>query len=49
MRELVDQFSSEHENIQVNMSTQEWADYYESVPAAVRGGEGPDVGIMHSD
>ncbi|CAA9459319.1 MAG: ABC transporter, substrate-binding protein (cluster 1, maltose/g3p/polyamine/iron) [uncultured Rubrobacteraceae bacterium] len=49
MRELVDQFSSEHENIQVSMSTQEWADYYESVPAAVRGGEGPDVGIMHSD
>jgi multiple sugar transport system substrate-binding protein len=49
MRELVDQFSAEHENIQVSMSTQEWEDYYESVPAAVRGGSGPDVGIMHSD
>ncbi|MGH3086260.1 MAG: ABC transporter substrate-binding protein [Rubrobacteraceae bacterium] len=49
MRQLVEQFSSENENIQVSMNTVEWADYYQQVPAAVRSGEGPDVGIMHSD
>jgi multiple sugar transport system substrate-binding protein len=49
MRQLVERFSSEHENIQVSMNTVEWEDYYQQVPAAVRSGEGPDVGIMHSD
>lgn len=49
MRQLVEQFSSEHDNINVSMNTVEWADYYQKVPTAVRAGKGPDVGIMHSD
>lgn len=49
MRQLVEDFSAEHKNIQVKMTTIEWADYYPKVPSAVRSGKGPDVGIMHSD
>jgi multiple sugar transport system substrate-binding protein len=49
MRQLVEQFSSEHKNINVKMNTVEWVDYYTTVPSAVRSGKGPDVGIMHSD
>jgi multiple sugar transport system substrate-binding protein len=49
MNALVDQFNSEHENIQVSTNATEWEDYYQTVPVAVRSGEGPDVGIMHSD
>lgn len=49
MRQLVEQFSSEHENIQVGMTTVEWPEYYQKVPVAVRSGKGPDVAIMHSD
>jgi multiple sugar transport system substrate-binding protein len=49
MRELVEQFTAEHGNINVKMNTVEWVDYYQQVPAAVRSGQGPDVGIMHSD
>jgi multiple sugar transport system substrate-binding protein len=49
MRELVEQFSAEHDNINVSMNTIEWVKYYQNVPAAVRSGQGPDVGIMHSD
>jgi multiple sugar transport system substrate-binding protein len=49
MRDLVEQFSSEHDNINVKMNTVEWVDYYQTVPSAVRSGKGPDVGIMHSD
>lgn len=49
MRKLVEQFSSEHDNINVKMNTIEWADYYAKVPTAVQSGKGPDVGIMHID
>ena len=49
MRDLVERFNSEHDNINVRMNTIEWVDYYQQVPAAVQSGEGPDVGIMHSD
>src|ERR671917_1786936 len=49
MRELVEQFSAEHDNINVKMNTVEWVDYYQTVPSAVRSGKGPDVGIMHND
>lgn len=49
MRKLVDQFSSQHKNIQVSMNIMEWADFYSKVPSAVQSGKGPDVGIMHSD
>jgi len=49
MRQLVEQFGSENEKIDVSMNTIEWADYYQKVPAAVQSGQGPDVGIMHVD
>jgi multiple sugar transport system substrate-binding protein len=49
MRQLVRQFSSQHENIDVSMVTIQWVDYYQKVPAAVAAGQGPDVGVMHVD
>lgn len=49
MRQLVEQFSSEHDNINVSMNTMQWDDYYQRVPSAVQSGNGPDVGIMHVD
>jgi multiple sugar transport system substrate-binding protein len=49
MRQLVEEFSSKHDNINVIMNTVVWESYYQKVPAAVSSGEGPDVGIMHID
>lgn len=49
MKELVDEFNTEHENIAVSMTVMEWADYYEKLPPAVQSGKGPDVAIMHMD
>jgi len=50
MRELVDRFNDEHENISVAMNVMIWdPDFYQKAPAAVGSGNGPDVGIMHID
>jgi multiple sugar transport system substrate-binding protein len=49
MRELVERFNEEHDNITVSMEVQDWGDYYEAVPAAVGTGRGPQIGIMHVD
>lgn len=49
MQDLVDQFNEEHDNITVESNTQQWADFYQRLPAAVTAGEGPDVGVMHLD
>jgi len=49
MRQMVDQFNGEHDNIKVKMVVQQWADYYQKVPTAVASGRGPDVGVMHVD
>jgi hypothetical protein len=49
IQKMVEQFSSEHKNVQVKMNIIEWADYYQKVPTAVASGKGPDVGIMHCD
>ena len=49
MRQLVDQFNSEHPNIKVSMNVLQWEDYYPKVPTAVSSGNGPDIGIMHID
>lgn len=49
MKKLVDQFSSEHKNIAVTMTTMQWEDYYAKLPSAVTSGKGPDIGIMHVD
>jgi multiple sugar transport system substrate-binding protein len=49
MRKLVEQFSSEHQNIKVEMNVLQWADFYAKVPTAVSSGNGPDIAIMHID
>ncbi len=49
MRDMVKQFNSENQNINVKMVVQQWADYYQKVPTAVASGRGPDVGVMHVD
>ncbi|HEY5847072.1 MAG TPA: ABC transporter substrate-binding protein [Microlunatus sp.] len=49
MKKLVQQFSTEHENIKVTMNTLQWADYYAKLPSAVTAGKGPDIAIMHVD
>lgn len=49
MQEMVDQFNEEHDNIEVESNTMQWADFYQRLPAAVTAGEGPDVGVMHFD
>lgn len=49
MKQLVKDFNSEHDNIKVKMTTYEWESYYEKVPAAVRSGKAPEIGIMHVD
>lgn len=49
MKQLVEKFNSEHKNINVKVTTYEWASYYEKVPAAVASGKAPDIGIMHID
>src|SRR5829696_6300696 len=49
MRKLVEQFTSEHQNIKVSMNVLQWADFYPKVPTAVSSGNGPDIAIMHID
>src|SRR3712207_8677335 len=39
MQELVDQFNEEHDNINVESNTIQWADFYQRVPAAVQAGQ----------
>jgi multiple sugar transport system substrate-binding protein len=49
MKKMVNDFNAANQNIKVAMTTSQWADYYQKVPAAVLGGKGPDVGIAHVD
>ena len=49
MRKMVQQFNSEHQNINVSMNVLQWADFYPKVPTAVQSGNGPDIAIMHID
>jgi multiple sugar transport system substrate-binding protein len=49
MRKMVQDFNAAHRNIEVKMTTIQWVDYYQKVPAAVQNGKGPDVGIAHQD
>jgi multiple sugar transport system substrate-binding protein len=48
-KKLVDQFNSEHNNINIAVSVFKWADYYTKLPAAVASGNGPDLALMHVD
>lgn len=49
MRQLVEDFNSEHDNIEVSMNVMEWADFYAKVPSAVASGKGPDVAVVQLD
>jgi multiple sugar transport system substrate-binding protein len=49
MRQLVEQFNGEHQNIKVSMNVLQWEDFYPKVPTAVSSGNGPDLAIMHID
>lgn len=49
MKKLVQQFTTEHENIKISMNTMQWADYYAKLPSAVSAGKGPEIAIMHVD
>jgi multiple sugar transport system substrate-binding protein len=49
MKQLVEDFNAEHDNIAVKMTTYEWETYYEKVPGAVASGKAPEIGIMHVD
>ncbi|MFA9432233.1 ABC transporter substrate-binding protein [Egicoccus sp. AB-alg2] len=49
LRDLVDQYNQEHDNVTVEMNTLQWEDFYSSVPPAVSRGEGPDIAVMHLD
>jgi multiple sugar transport system substrate-binding protein len=49
MKQLVQKFTQEHQNIKVTMNTMQWADYYAKLPSAVTAGKGPEVAIMHVD
>lgn len=48
-QKIIDQFNKENPNVQVKMSTFQWTDFFKKLPAAVRSGNGPDVGAMHID
>jgi multiple sugar transport system substrate-binding protein len=47
MDALVKRFNAENKKITVKQNTQQWADFYQRLPAAAKAGKGPDVGVMH--
>ncbi len=49
MKQMVETFNSEHDNIEVQMNVLEWVDFYSKMPNAVASGAGPDVAAMHVD
>jgi multiple sugar transport system substrate-binding protein len=49
MKTMVENFNSEHDNIEVTMNTLQWSDFYSKVPNAVASGAGPDVAAIHVD
>jgi multiple sugar transport system substrate-binding protein len=49
MKDMVEKFNSENENINVKMNTLDWGDFYSKMPNAVASGKGPDVAAMHLD
>lgn len=49
LRGLIEQFNAANPNIEVQMNAIPWDEYYQKVPQAVSSGEGPVIGIMHTD
>lgn len=48
MLALVEEFNAAHDNIEVSMNATPWAEFYQTLPAAVNSGAGPDVVVIHS-
>lgn len=48
MRKLVDDFQRAHPNIAIDMKYGRWENYYDQLTAAIAGGTGPEVAIVHS-
>ncbi len=49
MKDMVEKFNGERDNIVVEMNTLQWPEFYSKVPNAVASGAGPDVAAMHVD
>src|SRR5215213_8065862 len=47
IQEMIENFESEHPEIDIRATTQEWGDLYQKLPAASFAGAGPDVGVIH--
>lgn len=47
MLALIEQFNEAYDNITIAMNAIPWAEFYQTVPAAVASGRGPDLGLMH--
>ncbi len=48
-KKMVDEFNAATPNVHVDMNTQQWADFFKTLPAAVTSGNGPDIATMHID
>lgn len=48
MLALVEEFNAAHDNIAVSMNATPWNEFYQTLPAAVNSGAGPDVVVIHS-
>ena len=49
MQQMLKTFDQSQKNIAVKNNTQDWADFYQRLPAAANAGRGPEVGVMHLD
>lgn len=47
MDKIVEEFNAEHENIEVDVTRLEWAEYYTKLKTATASGNGPDIAISH--
>jgi multiple sugar transport system substrate-binding protein len=48
MKELVQQFNDEHDDIQIKRERQPFAEYYDKLFTSMTGGNAPDLGIFHT-
>ncbi len=48
-KKMIAAFNSATPNIHVDMNIQQWADFFQKLPAAVTSGNGPDIAVMHID
>ncbi|RZS82721.1 carbohydrate ABC transporter substrate-binding protein (CUT1 family) [Motilibacter rhizosphaerae] len=49
IKKMVNEFNAQAKNVKVTMNIYQWADLFQKLPAAVKTGRGPDVGILHID